>query len=90
MHEQRDIGEGDGAAGWDRGKHTVSPRLVAFVAIAIVSLVFVLQNREPTTIHFLFVEVTTRVWLAIVIAIALGILLDRLFLTWWRRRRTKE
>lgn len=92
MHDQPD--NGDGPTPTSRpdstGARSVSPRLVAFLVIAVVAAVFVLQNREPTTIHFLNLDVTTRVWLAIVIAIVLGALLDRLFLAWWRRRRNKE
>jgi uncharacterized integral membrane protein len=89
VHERSDQGA-DAAPAWNETKHTVSPRLVTFLLIALIAVVFILQNREPTTIHFLFFDVTTRVWFAIVIALVLGVLLDRLFIAWWRRRRTRE
>lgn len=92
MHERAEAGDsaaGNGAAGWDK-KHTVSPRLIGFIVIAIVAVVFVVQNSEKTTVRFLFIEVEARVWAAVLIAIALGVVLDRLFLAWWRRRRHVE
>jgi uncharacterized integral membrane protein len=92
MHERieaGDIGAGAGAPGWDK-KHTVSPRLIVFVVIAILAVVFVIQNSDKTRVRFLFVDATARVWAAVLIAIALGVVLDRLFLAWWRRRRNVE
>jgi uncharacterized integral membrane protein len=65
----------------------ISPALVAVVAVIIV--VFVLQNRDRTEIDFLVFEVRSRVWVALAIAIGLGVLLDRVVLTWWRRRRRR-
>jgi uncharacterized integral membrane protein len=65
----------------------VSPLLIAFIVLAVLAVVFVLQNGERTDINFLFFDFGASVWVAIAIAIGVGILLDRLFLGWWRRRR---
>ena len=62
-------------------------RLITFVAIGVVTLIFILQNRERTSIDFLVVELRARTWVALLIAVALGVVLDRLFTGWWRRRR---
>jgi uncharacterized integral membrane protein len=62
-------------------------RLIVFGLIAIVTVVFILQNRERREIDFLFFEVRTRVWVGLFIAVILGVVLDRLFQSWWRRRR---
>ena len=64
--------------------------LIAFGIVTIVTVLFVLQNRERTDIDFLFFELRSRTWFAIAISIALGVLLDRLFLLWWRRRRKRN
>ena len=64
----------------------LTPAIIATGVVVAVVLIFVLQNGEKRQIDFLFVEVTTRVWVALAIAIALGVILDRLFLFWWRRR----
>lgn len=69
------------------GRSGPSPLLIAFVVIGILALVFVLQNREDAPIDFLFVEVTSPLWAVIAIAIAIGVLLDRLLTAWWRRNR---
>ena len=68
----------------------VSPTLIAFVVVAVLGLIFVLQNGEEAPIRFLFFEASTSVWVAIAIAIGIGIILDRLLITWWRRRRRAE
>ena len=60
------------------------------MVIAAIIAVFVAQNREETQIEFLFFDFTSRIWMAIAIAIALGILLDRVFLAWWRRARKRK
>ncbi len=64
-----------------------SPALIALVVLAIATVVFVLRNGERAEIDFLFADVRSRVWVLIAIAIAIGIVLDRLLITWWRRRR---
>jgi uncharacterized integral membrane protein len=64
--------------------------LIAFIALAAFTVVFILQNRERAQIDFLFVEVNSRQWVTILVSIAIGVVLDRLFLMWWRRRRKKD
>ena len=64
----------------------VSPTLIAFIVVGILAVVFVLQNSNRTEINVLFFDFNARVWFAIVIAILLGVLLDRLLIAWWRRR----
>ena len=59
----------------------VSPTLIAFIVVAVVGLIFILQNGEDASIRFLFFESTTSVWVAIAIAIGIGVVLDRLLLT---------
>lgn len=63
-------------------------KLVGLVVVAGLALLFALQNRNRTPVQFLFWEVNSRQWVSIAVAIALGVLLDRLFQAWWRRRRT--
>lgn len=90
MHEQRsdDIGSGNGAPNWDNDRQ-VSPTLIGFLVIAALAVVFIVGNRDEARIRLLIPVVHTPVWVAIAISIAVGILLDRLFLGWWRRRRQR-
>ena len=65
-------------------------KLIAFVVVAALAVVFVFQNRERHQIDFLFFELNTRTWTALVAALVLGVVLDRLFISWWRRTRTRR
>jgi uncharacterized integral membrane protein len=68
----------------------VSPALIGFGIVAIVAVIFIVQNSERTNVNFLFFDRELRVWVAILIAIGIGVLLDRLLTGWWRRRRRKS
>ncbi len=72
-----------------RSGSRVPSRFIAFAAVAAFAVVFVLQNRDRTEIDFLVFELRSRTWTAIVAAMVLGVVLDRLFLTWWRKRGTR-
>lgn len=64
--------------------------LVLTIIVAIITAVFVAQNRDQIEIKFLFFDFSSRIWTAIAIAVGLGILLDRLVLGWWRRSRKRK
>ncbi|HRE00593.1 MAG TPA: hypothetical protein PLV68_04800 [Ilumatobacteraceae bacterium] len=72
------------------GRSGPSPALIAFAVVAIVSVVLFFRNGDPNTIDFLIFEWRTTVRFSILIAVALGIVLNRLFSIWWRRRRNKR
>jgi hypothetical protein len=65
-------------------------KLIAFIAVAALAIVFVFQNRERHRIDFLFFEINTRTWTALATALVLGVVLDRLFVSWWRRSRNRR
>jgi hypothetical protein len=65
-------------------------KLIALVAVAALAVIFVFQNRERHRIDFLFFEINTRTWTALATALVLGVLLDRLFISWWRRSRSRR
>ena len=71
------------------GSNGPSLFLILLVVVAVITAIFIAQNRERTNIELLFFDFNSRVWTAIAIAIGLGVLLDRLVLTWWRRARRK-
>jgi hypothetical protein len=66
---------------------SISPRLVAMVAVGALAAIFILQNRRKSTIHFLSLSASAGTWLALLIAIGIGVALDRLFIWWWNNRR---
>lgn len=61
--------------------------LIVGVIVAAAALLFVISNRDEVEIDFIAFSVQSRTWTALVVSIGLGIVLDRLFLAWWRRRR---
>ena len=69
------------------GRAGPSPALIGFAIVAALGLIFFFQNGDRTEIDFLFFESRTTIRFSIVIAILIGVLLDRLFSVWWRRRR---
>lgn len=64
--------------------------LIAFGIVAILAIIFFLQNSEEVSIDFWMFESTTTVRWSLLMAIVFGVLLDRLFSLWWRRRRRKN
>ena len=54
------------------------------------AVIFIVQNSERTNVDFLFVDFESPVWVALLVAIAIGVVLDRLFVYWWRRRRDRD
>ncbi|MDX2380079.1 MAG: LapA family protein [Acidimicrobiia bacterium] len=71
----------------DRGP---SPFLIGLVAVGVITLVFILQNNDSATVKFLFFDVEVSLWVVIIIAIVLGMALDRLLQMWMRRRKERR
>lgn len=92
MHEHRDDVDEIGNSGQEfkgRGEG-ISPTLIGLVLLVGASVVFIVQNSDRSKVRFLFFSMTTRVWVGVVVAIALGVVLDRLFSIWWRRRKERN
>lgn len=64
--------------------------LIAFGIVAVLAVIFFLQNGEPTSIDFWVFEKKTTIRWSLLMAIVFGVVLDRLFGIWWRRRRKKN
>lgn len=65
-------------------------KLIAFIVLVGIAVTFVLQNRDRKSVDFLVFEINSRQWVNIAVAIAIGVVLDRLFLGWWRRRKNDK
>jgi len=91
MHEHPEIGDIGNSGQEFKGRgEGISPSLIGLVLLAVASVIFIVQNSDRSKVRFLFFTVTTRVWVGVVVAIALGVVLDRVFAIWWRRRRNRE
>jgi len=87
MHEHIDAGAGDDAAGWDRPGR-VSPVLIVLAVVTLLLIVFIAENGRKVRVRLIFPLVTMPVWVAMLICVGIGVVLDRLFLAWWHRRKT--
>jgi uncharacterized integral membrane protein len=85
MYERRD--QEPSGDGQPRERTGLSPALIGFGIVAIVAVIFIVQNSSRTDVNFLFFDVNSRVWVALLVALVIGAVLDRLLTGWWRRRR---
>ncbi len=67
-----------------------SPLLVGLIAVGVIALIFILQNNDSATVKFLIFDVEVSLWVVIIIAILLGMALDRLLQMWMRRRKERR
>jgi uncharacterized integral membrane protein len=72
------------------GRSGPSITLIGLAIVIVLFVVFFLQNSESQTIDFLVFEKHTTIRWSLLVAVVLGILLDRIFTLWWRRRRRRN
>lgn len=72
------------------GRNGPSITLIGLGIVIVLFVVFFLQNSEHLKIDFLVFEKDTTIRWSLLIAVVLGILLDRIFTMWWRRRRKRN
>jgi uncharacterized integral membrane protein len=68
----------------------VSPALIGGAVLALAAIDFVVQNRGPITIHFLFLSFDAHVWTALLITSVLAIVAAELMGGHLRRSRKKK
>jgi len=64
--------------------------LIAAIVVIVLVLIFFLRNGDPLELDFLVVNKRTTVRWLIALSVLLGVLLDRFFSIWWRRRRSAK
>jgi len=72
------------------GRSGPSVALIGFVLLAVLAVVFFLQNGERSNIDFLVFEERTTIRWSLMVAVVIGVVLDRLISFWWRRRRRRS
>ena len=65
-------------------------RLIAWVAIALYTVVFLLLNDERTDVSFVFFTIRTRLIWLIILSMLLGAALAEILPRWWRGRRNRS
>ena len=68
-----------------RGK--LNATLIAWLVILAAAVIFFFRNSEKTKLDFLFFTAHNKTRWLVIACIFLGVVLDRMFTIWWRRRR---
>jgi lipopolysaccharide assembly protein A len=65
-------------------------RLVVAAVVVILAILFVVQNSDRVQTTFVFFDVTTRLWVGLVVALLLGALLGQAVEALWARRKKRK
>ena len=65
-------------------------RVVIGVVVVILAVLFVVQNSDRVQTTFVFFDVTTRLWVGLVVALVLGALLGQVVEALWERRKRRK
>lgn len=77
----------DPFASSDERRAKVSGALIAWIVVAVLILLFVFQNTDSTNVSFTLFDFDAPLWIVMLIAVALGVLLDRIGSYLWARRK---
>ena len=69
------------------GRNGPSIALILFVIVAAYAVAFFFRNSQETEVDYVFGDADTTLRWALLMAVVLGIVLDRLITAWWRRAR---
>lgn len=69
------------------GRNGPNVALIISGILIVAAVIFFLANGKSVEVNFLGFHKETTVRWSIIVAIVLGIVIDRLFGIWWRRRR---
>jgi uncharacterized integral membrane protein len=72
------------------GSRGPSLAIVGFVILAAIIIIFILRNETPSELDFMVFDWDTTVRWSIFVSVVLGVVLDRLFSIWWRRKRRRN
>jgi uncharacterized integral membrane protein len=70
----------------ESGQRGPSAALIAFLVVLALAVIFVVTNSKKVEVQLLFWSPESHLWAALVIAVVIGVILDRVFQIWWRRR----
>ena len=67
-------------------KTKISPALIIWIVIAVLAVIFIVQNARDAQVKFLFWDGTLSLWIVLLLTLLVGVALDRI-VTWALRRR---
>jgi len=56
-------------------RRKLGPRQVVAIVVAVLTLIFVLQNRDTVQIAFFTLTVTAALWFVLILVLAIGVLI---------------
>ena len=65
-------------------------RLLIAAAAVVLAVLFVMQNSDRVETSFVFFDVTTRLWVGLLVALVLGALLGQAAEALWERRKKRK
>jgi uncharacterized integral membrane protein len=65
-------------------------RLVVAASAVVLAVLFVMQNSDRVETSFVFFDVTTRLWVGLLVALLLGALLGQAAEAMWERRKKRK
>ncbi|MGH9229879.1 MAG: LapA family protein [Acidimicrobiales bacterium] len=65
-------------------------RLLVAIAAVVLAILFVAQNSDRVETSFVFFDVTTRLWVGLLVALVLGALLGQAVEAMWERRKRRK
>ncbi len=72
------------------GMNGISPSLIGFGVVAVLAIIFFFQNGRRVEVNFWLFDWNTTVRWSLMVAMFMGILLDRLLVLWWRHRAKRK
>ena len=67
----------------------ISPTMIVLVVLAVIVVIFVLQNSDSQSVDFLMLDFKAPKWVIFALLILVGAALDRLLQFWLRRRKQR-
>jgi uncharacterized integral membrane protein len=86
MNDERRGGYVDGQRVAVSDRTRPSATLILLLIVIGLAIAFFFQNGNSTTVHFLFFKHVAKTRWAIIVAVVIGIIIDRIFAIWWRHR----
>jgi uncharacterized integral membrane protein len=78
------------SGGETTGRRQLPSRLIVAGVALLVALVFIFQNSERVETTFLVFNVTTRLWVGLLVALVVGAILGHAAEAAWNRRRRRD
>ena len=63
--------------------------LIVFIVLAVLAIIFVLQNSDSHSVDFLMLDFRAPEWVIFLLLILVGVALDRLLQFWMKRRKRR-